>query len=171
MGLNQMSNRKRIERLEMKLGIEKDNPDMDYWEEINSCVCECLAQEMAHKKFVLPDYLKFAEHIFYRVLNFFKKLYKNILEERQKKHEGREEYEKTLIYGFGWVNRIAYMEIILYKTLSQICPSQAAKFLKDKLFFSYKDIHVHTRRYIYHLEFPNEPKLPYLAGVKKFRYW
>ncbi|OGI01944.1 MAG: hypothetical protein A2Y25_02960 [Candidatus Melainabacteria bacterium GWF2_37_15] len=170
MGLNQMSNRKRIERLEMKLGIEKDNPDMDYWEEINSCACECLKQEMKHKKYVLPDYLKFAEHIFYRVLNFFKKLYKNILEERQKSPKDSLKNDKTLLSGFGWVHRLAYMEITLYKTLSQIGPCSTVKFLKDKLFFSYKDVHTNTRQYIYKVEFPNEPKLFYI-GVKKFQYW
>ena len=167
-----ISNSKRIEKLEMKLGIEKDNPGTDYWKEINSCVCECLSLEMAGKTFSLPDYLKFAEHIFYRVLNFFRKLYKNVLEERRKKRAGiKEEDKATLkINGVGWLYRLEYMEITLYKILTQIGSTAPAKFLKDKLFLSCRDLSLRTIRYIYKVEFPNEPQLAY-TSVCKFKYW
>ena len=127
------SNEKRITELEKKVGIIYDPVKINYWQELNNFASRVFLKEFRKKcvlrhSFTLPEHLRFAREIFYRLVEFYKKLYQRVLSENSFNagrltggKPGGKTNCKVLIAGFGWVLNNEFNKIklaLLIRTLA-----------------------------------------------------
>lgn len=115
---------KRIVELENKLGINKSCTTSEYWKELNYYAGKLFMKSNCDttrtRSFSLPEHLAFAKKIFYRLVEFYTRLYEKLLESSKEKLEGDSGDTKKRLGNYGSVLNRDYNSLRVAVIIEQL---------------------------------------------------